>query len=160
MKVIFDGNGAAHVGTGEGFEDGFDLPKGAGQLPTRYVLVGGTPTDLFPGLTDEEAIAELEKAAKAAQDKVAATAYTLSLQKPLSQLDFISLFTDAELAKIYQTAKSNVAVEVWLDKVKLAADVTLSDTRTRAGVNALVGFGILDADRAKAILANQELPEA
>lgn len=73
----------------------------------------------------------------------------------VEKLAFMSLFKDEELAAIYSTAKEQVMVEVWLDKLKLATFVDLADQRTIDGVNGLVAANLLTAPRAKAILANE-----
>lgn len=74
-------------------------------------------------------------------------------QTTLSKLDYMNRFTDAELASIYNAAKSSVAIEVWLEKFKLATEINLDDPRTIAGVQALEAAGMLTAGRAAEILA-------
>jgi len=70
----------------------------------------------------------------------------------ISKLDYMSRFTDTELATIYTMAKQVVQVEIWLEKFKLATDVDLADTRTKDGLLALEAAGLLAAGRAKEIL--------
>lgn len=71
----------------------------------------------------------------------------------LTKLDYMNRFTDAELAAIYTAAKSSVAIEVWLEKFKLATEINLDDPRTIDGVNALEAAGLLAPGRAAEILA-------
>lgn len=71
----------------------------------------------------------------------------------ISKLDYMSRFTDAELATIYTMAKQSVHVEIWLEKFKLATDVDLADPRTQGGLLALEAAGLLAAGRAAEILA-------
>jgi hypothetical protein len=71
----------------------------------------------------------------------------------LTKLQYMSRFTDAELAAIYTAAKASVQVEVWLDKFKLAQEIDLTDPQTIAGVQALEAAGLLAAGRAAEILA-------
>lgn len=71
----------------------------------------------------------------------------------LSKLEFMNRFTDLELAGIYTAAKSSVAVEIWLEKFKLASEINLDDPRTVAGIQALEDGGLLAAGRAAEILA-------
>lgn len=78
---------------------------------------------------------------------------TLSPSRKLSKLVYMSRFTDAELAAIYTAAKTVVAIEVWLDKFKVADDVDLDDARTIAGLAALEDAGLLATGRAAEILA-------
>lgn len=75
------------------------------------------------------------------------------LRAPLSKIDFMSLFTAAELAGIYSAAKTIVQIEIWLDKFKLADNIDLHDARTVAGIKALTTAGLLDKGRAAEILA-------
>lgn len=71
----------------------------------------------------------------------------------LSKLDYMNRFTDAELAGIYTAAKTVVAVEVWLEKFKLAEFIDRFDPRTVAGVQALEVSGLIGVGRAAEILA-------
>jgi hypothetical protein len=71
----------------------------------------------------------------------------------ISRLDFYGLFTDAELVTVYAAAKQSIPLEIFLDKVKVAQDVTINDPRTIAGVQALEVMGILGEGRAAEILA-------
>jgi hypothetical protein len=73
--------------------------------------------------------------------------------RTLTKLAYMNRFTDAELAAIYTVAKSNVQVEVWLDKFKLAEEINLDDSATIAGVQALEAAGLLAAGRSAEILA-------
>lgn len=73
--------------------------------------------------------------------------------RTLTKLQYMNRFTDGELANIYTAAKSNVAVEIWLEKFKLASEVNLDDTATVAGLQAMEAAGLLAAGRAAEILA-------
>lgn len=73
--------------------------------------------------------------------------------RTLSHIDFMGRFTDSELVGIYTAAKSSVAVEIWLDKFKLAGNVNKDDARTISGLQALESAGLLAAGRAAQILA-------
>lgn len=75
------------------------------------------------------------------------------VNRRITHLEFMGRFTDAELVGIYTAAKSSVAVEIWLDKFKLASDVDKDDARTIAGLQALETAGLLAAGRAAEILA-------
>ncbi len=70
----------------------------------------------------------------------------------LTKLEYMNRFTDAELATIYTIAKSNVSVEIWLEKFKLSTEIHLDDPRTIAGVQALEQFGLIGPGRALEIL--------
>lgn len=71
----------------------------------------------------------------------------------LTKLDYMNRFTDTELATIYTVAKTNVAVEIWLEKFKLSTEINLDDQRTIYGVLALEQFGLIGVGRASEILA-------
>jgi hypothetical protein len=73
--------------------------------------------------------------------------------RTLTKLEYMNRFTDAELAAIYTAAKSNVQVEVWLDKFKLAEEINLDDPSTISGVQALEAAGLLSTGRSAEILA-------
>ena len=70
-----------------------------------------------------------------------------------TQLEFLNLFTDAELVGIYTAAKSSVPIEVFLEKFRAATQVDLTDARTIGGLHALEAAGLLAAGRAAVILA-------
>ena len=78
---------------------------------------------------------------------------TATPSRKLTKLEYMNRFTDAELAGIYTAAKAVVALEIWLDKFKVASDVDLDDAATVAGLAALEGAGLLDAGRAEEIRA-------
>ena len=55
---------------------------------------------------------------------------TLTSATPLTKLAFMNRFTMEELAAIYTAAKTEVMVEVFLDKLKIAEEVNLADAQT------------------------------
>lgn len=74
-------------------------------------------------------------------------------KKPaITRLEFMDLFTDAELAGILTAAKSNVSVEVFVKKLDAASEIKLDDPRTIAGVQLLEAASLIDAGRAAEIL--------
>lgn len=74
----------------------------------------------------------------------------------ITKLEYMGRFTDSELISIYTAAKSNVAIEVWLEKFKLAAEIYLQDQRTIDGLNALAAAGILTSERVSVILGGNQ----
>jgi hypothetical protein len=72
--------------------------------------------------------------------------------RTISKLEYMNRFTDTELATIFTAAKSNVALEIWLEKFKLAEFINLDDPATAAGLAALTYVGILAAGRMEGIL--------
>jgi hypothetical protein len=71
----------------------------------------------------------------------------------ISKLDYMNRFTDAELVSIYTAAKTNVNVEIWLEKFKLSAEINLDDPKTISGIQAIETLGLIAAGRATEILA-------
>ena len=72
--------------------------------------------------------------------------------RTITKLEYMNRFTDMELAMIYTVAKSSIAVEIWLDKFKLAQDINLDDQRTIDGLSAMVSGGLLTEPRMMEIL--------
>ena len=58
-------------------------------------------------------------------------------------------FTMIELAGIYTLAKTEVMVEIFLEKLRLAENVDISSEDTKAGINALVSLKLLTAGAAE-----------
>lgn len=71
---------------------------------------------------------------------------------PLTKLAFMNRFTMEELAAIYTAAKTEVMVEVFMDKLKLAEYVDVTDPQTIAGLQALAASGLLTEARVQEIL--------
>jgi len=71
----------------------------------------------------------------------------------ISRLDYMNRFTDAELAAIYTAARTDVNVEIWLEKFKLASSINLDDPKTLLGLQALETLGLIATGRAAEILA-------
>ena len=69
----------------------------------------------------------------------------------LTRLEYANRFSDAELEGIYGASKAVPALEVWLEKFRMAENIDLSDPRTLAGLQALEAGGLLAPGRAKEI---------
>jgi hypothetical protein len=72
----------------------------------------------------------------------------INYPKVISKLDYMSRFTDAELATIYTIAKTSIQLEIWLEKFKVSQEIDLSNPITLAGLKSLEALGILAAGRA------------
>lgn len=70
----------------------------------------------------------------------------------ISKLAYMERFSDTELAAIYGAAKVSLAVEVWLEKFKLAEFIDLTDPRTLTGLQALEASGLIGHGRAMEIV--------
>lgn len=81
--------------------------------------------------------------------------YTMKA-KPLSRLEFMERFTDAELVGIYTAAKQSVQLELYLKKLEAAQEILLDNATTIAGVNSLAQFGLITPERATEILSNEQ----
>lgn len=160
MKALFDDSGRCiALGDGAGFEEAVALPKKmTSTLVARYRLEDGRVVDRFAGLSDEEAVAKLEEE-RQAEERARLQALQAHLQerahapRQISKLAFMERFTDEELAAIYAAAKTDVRVEVWMDKLKLSEFVDLADPRTQDGVLNLEAAGLIGAGRGNEILA-------
>jgi hypothetical protein len=83
------------------------------------------------------------------------TALTTPLAEPtrvITKLAFMNRFTMEELAAIYTAAKTEVMVEVFLDKLKIAEEVNLADAQTIGGLQALAAIGLLTEARVQEVL--------
>lgn len=78
--------------------------------------------------------------------------FELLPKRVITKLEYMNRFTDIELATIYTVAKTSVAVEVWLEKFKLASDINLDDPRVVGGLHALAYVGLIETDRVLEIL--------
>lgn len=70
----------------------------------------------------------------------------------LSKLAFMNRFTLEELGGIYTAARKSVMVEVFLDKLRLAEHVDVTDPQTIAGLQSLAGAGLLSEARLQEVL--------
>jgi hypothetical protein len=73
----------------------------------------------------------------------------------MDKIDFLRLFTNAELAGLLQAAKVSGAVEVYQYKLAQADIVRLSDPDIQSGIPALEASGLLGPGRAAQILAGE-----
>ena len=147
LYIAFHDNGVVRDIATEALEGYLPAPsKATSTLALRYALQDGKAVDRFPGKTDEEVLAVIS-AEQAAQVPTAALP-----QKVITKLAFMNRFTMEELAAIYTAAKTEVMVEVFLDKLKIAEEVNLADTQTIGGLQALAASGLLTETRVQEIL--------
>ena len=134
-------------------DQAFALPEGAGSDLRRYSVVKGKLVDAFKGKTDKEV--EEHFIAQAVVEDVPVTDVPV-VKPPLTKLAFMNLFTMEELAGIYTAAKSEVMIELFLEKVKFAtesAGISMSDPDMSKGLSTLAAIGLLTPERAEEILA-------
>lgn len=72
---------------------------------------------------------------------------------PLTPLEFLNRFTDAEAKTILTLTKSNIDVELWWIKYNKASFINIYDSQTAAGVQSLEDAGIIGPGRAGQILS-------
>jgi len=147
LYIAFHDNGVVRDIATEALEGYLPAPsKATSTLALRYALQDGKAVDRYPGKTDEEVLAEI-----AAQQQQEVQSQP-PVAHPISKLAFMERFTDEELAAIYTAAKQSVQIEVWVDKLKLAEYVDVTDPQTIAGLQALAASGLLTEARVQEIL--------
>lgn len=72
--------------------------------------------------------------------------------KCMTQEAFTRKLTDAEMVAIYTASKSNVIVEIWLDRFKMAKEICLDDEFMIKGLFGLEQAGMLSEGRASELL--------
>ena len=70
-----------------------------------------------------------------------------TVYRDMTSLEFLELFTDAEQVAVVSATMTSPVVKLWYDKMLAAMNITLSDPRTEAGLDALVDAGLLTAER-------------
>lgn len=68
-------------------------------------------------------------------------------------LQFIERFTESEQLAIVTAAMSTPALRLWYDKLMAAQEVVFDDARLSGGLDALVGAGLITAERKVELLA-------
>ena len=147
LYIAFHDNGVVRDIATEPLEGYLPAPsKATSTLALRYTLQDGKAVERFPGKTDEEVPALI------AAEQAAQTSQGPAPEKTITKLAFMNRFTMEELAAIYTAAKTEVLVEVFLDKLKIAEEVNLADTQTIGGLQALAASGLLTETRVQEIL--------
>jgi len=146
LYIAFHDNGVVRDIATEALGGYLSAPsKATSTLALRYALQDGKAVDRFPGKTDEEVLALI--ASEQAAQVVAAPS-----QKVIFKLAFTNRFSMEELAAIYTAAKTEVMVEVFLDKLRIAEEVNLADSQTISGLQALAASGLLTEARVQEVL--------
>ena len=73
-------------------------------------------------------------------------------RKILSVIDFVRLFTDAELEDILESALTNKKVGVFVKKLELMQSIDIRTDASIKAVNDLEGLGLIAAGRAYEVL--------
>lgn len=73
-----------------------------------------------------------------------------------THLEFMRRLTDEELAMIYGAARQSPALEVWLEKFKMAREISLDDPEIVQGVTVLEQMGLLAEGRAAEVLGEKK----
>lgn len=75
-----------------------------------------------------------------------------SASRIITQEMFTRKLTQDELRTIYTVAKTNIDLEIWLDRFKMAKEIDLDDPFMIKGLNNLEAFGLLATGRSSEIL--------
>ena len=67
--------------------------------------------------------------------------------KQFTSLEFLDLFTESEQLAVATAAMQSAQVKLWYDRLLSASFITIEDPRTEAGLQALVGAGLLTQER-------------
>ena len=62
-------------------------------------------------------------------------------------MQFLDLFTEDEQLAVASAAMQSPQVKLWYDRLLAASFITIEDPRTEAGLQALVGAGLLTQER-------------
>ena len=74
-----------------------------------------------------------------------------------TSLEYLDLFTEAEQLAVVSATMVSAQVKLWYDKMLAAGFITITDPRTVAGLDALVGAGLMTAERKAAIITAMTL---
>jgi len=75
-----------------------------------------------------------------------------NLSRWMSQVSFLERIKHEELVGIYSLAKTNIDIEIWLDKFKMAQEICLDDPEMQANLPLFELVGIFAPGRAAEIL--------
>ena len=76
-------------------------------------------------------------------------------RRTMTHLEFLRRLTDEELGKIYAEARTRPSIEVWLDKFRMAREISLDDREIKQGITVLEQMGLLDKGRGAEILGGR-----
>lgn len=129
----------------------------------REIAGWGTLVDIDAILAERESIRRSSGAAEMAVDALTDTAsvqhFAWSVDVPvtaphrLTQTQFVGRFTDAEATAVLVASDGNTSLRLFWQKMMMASWINLEDPATQAGINALEIAGLINAGRAKKILA-------
>lgn len=109
------------------------------------------PFTASPVDTTEHGQAIYEKCLSGQYGTVGPFVPTVTPPKQFTSLEFLDLFTDEEQLAVAGAAMVSAAVKLWYDRVLAASYISLADSRTAAGLQALVSAGLLEESRRVAI---------
>lgn len=79
--------------------------------------------------------------------------FELAVVNKITRLQFMDRFAHDELTAIYNAAKADPSVEVFVDKLRIAEEIDLDNLQLKAGLEALVAANLLEADRVVELLS-------
>jgi len=123
-----------------------------------------TLRDVDAVLVEREAIRQssntAETALQALTDLMSVNSFTWQVNaviappQRVTRAEFLARFTDAEVQGVIAAAQANAALGAWWERFKLVGYVSLADSDTIAGVNALGIAGLLTTARVDEVLAS------
>jgi len=72
--------------------------------------------------------------------------------RQISKIDFIELFTDAEMESLIDFAKTNTKAALFLNKLDAYDVINLNNAKLQTSINAMENVGVLSAGRASEII--------
>lgn len=82
---------------------------------------------------------------------------SLRAARGISRLEFLSTFDDSELEAILLEKKTNVKVELFWERLKMADTVKIADSHIKVGLEEIKGKGLISQEKLdKAIKADKK----
>ena len=121
------------------------LADGESTLAVRYGISEetGEIVDRFPGMTDDEVLAALEPQPPQPEE--------IMLSKP----KFLELFTLDELAGLYAARDTDLAVQIFMDRLDMVEEIDVKSKTVVDAVNYMVSKGYLTPTRGDQILRGE-----
>ena len=122
------------------------------KLASSTTIIRTTDNALIPADTANTDYAQYLQWLAAGNTPVPADPLPPAPPKQFTSLEFLDLFTESEQLAVATAAMQSAQVKLWYDRTLAAMFITLADPRTEAGLTALVGAGLLTAERRDTIL--------
>ena len=74
------------------------------------------------------------------------------IKTQFSSLEFLDRFTEEEQLAVVSATLNNPVIKLWYDRLLAASFIDLSDPRTEAGIDALIGAELIAHERKEALM--------